>query len=81
VSSIELLSFEASTDRLTTLVQIPQTGRYYLVRRRLKKTVWVDKMFDGMIPVSSDLDEIALTTKSYGNAEASHELSSAILPR
>jgi hypothetical protein len=41
-------------------VQIPRTGRSNLFRRRLKETLWVDKMIDGMIPVSLLLNEIAL---------------------
>jgi hypothetical protein len=58
--SIEILSFEADNDKPTTLVHIPRTGRYDLFCRGQKKTRWVDKVLDGMIPVASVVDETAL---------------------
>jgi hypothetical protein len=60
VSSIELLSFGAENDKPTTLVQIPRTCRYDLFCRGQKTTRWVDKVLDGIMPVSSVVDETAL---------------------
>jgi hypothetical protein len=60
VSSTELLSFGAENDKPTTLVQIPRTGRYDLFHRGLRKSPWVNKILDGMKPVSSGGNETAL---------------------
>jgi hypothetical protein len=73
VSSIEILSFEAENDKPTTLVQIPRTGRYDLFCREQKKTGWVDKVLDGMLPVSSVVDDTALDLDEDDEAGTTRE--------